>query len=299
MRSLRVLTRLLLPVACPCGELDVRWCARCAALLAGPPARAEHGAPRLDRIDGVPPVPVWALTPYAGPVRDVVVHWKDRGRADLDLLLAPALRRAAAHLGPVLLRALDRRELDTRTLDTGALDTGVLDLGAPDTGGPASKALLPRPPGSTPLAVVPVPSTGAARRARGREPVAVLARAVALGLRDAGVAARVVPALARRGAGRDQVGLGARARGRNLAGAVRMTRRGARILGQGSACVLVDDVLTTGATLAAVERTLERWGHDVLGATVLAATPPPARADGSGPDSRGRPARESGQNLEV
>ncbi len=43
-------------------------------------------------------------------------------------------------------------------------------------------------------------------------------------------------------------------------------------------CILVDDVLTTGATLAAVERALERRGHDVLGATVLAATPAPGRA---------------------
>jgi predicted amidophosphoribosyltransferase len=245
VRPVRELARLLLPVACPCGELDVPWCAGCAALLAGPPVRAEHGAPRLDRLDGVPPVPVWALTPYAGPVRDVVVHWKDRGRADLDRLLAPALRRAAAHLGPALSPVLGR----------------------------------------APVAVVPVPSTGAALRARGREPVAVLARAVAHGLHDAGVPARVVPALARRGRGRDQVGLGARARGRNLTGSVRMTRRGTRTLGQRSICILVDDVLTTGATLAAVERALEGCGHDVLGATVLAATPPPGThaTDAAGP----------------
>ncbi|MFC8798329.1 ComF family protein [Promicromonospora sp. NPDC057138] len=252
MQIVRQLGRLLLPVACPCGELDVRWCARCAALLAGPPVRAEQGAPRLDRLDGVPPVPVWALTPYAGPVRDVVVHWKDRGRADLDHLLGPALRRAAARLGPALSRAAHGS------------------------------------PGDAPLAVVPVPSTGAARRARSREPVAVLARAVAVGLHDAGIPARVVPALARRGSGRDQVGLGARARGRNLTGAVRMTRRGGRSLGQRSVCILVDDVLTTGATLAAAERTLERHGHDVLGATVLAATPPPRT---SGQDGTASPRR--------
>lgn len=236
MQPLRELARLLLPVACPCGALDVRWCSGCAALLAGEPVRVERGAPRLDRLDGVPPVPVWAVTRYAGPVRDVVVHWKDRGRADLDRLLAPALRRAAARIGATLSPAL----------------------------------------GATPVAVVPVPSTAAARRSRGREPVAVLSRAVAGGLHDAGVRAGVVSALVRRGSGRDQVGLGARARGRNLAGAVRMTRRGARVLGQRSVCILVDDVLTTGATLAAVERVLERAGHDVLGATVLAATPSPA-----------------------
>lgn len=259
----RELARLLLPVACPCGELDVRWCARCATLLAGPPVRAEHGAPRLDRFDGVAPVPVWALTAYAGPVRDVVVHWKDRGRADLDRLLAPALRRAAERLGPELARALAGLR--------GAVD------GAPGVAaGTRARGRHPGPlHGPAGIAVVPVPSTAAARRARGREPVAVLARAVALGLRDGGVPARVVPALARRGPGRDQVGLGARARGRNLARGVRMTRRGERALGRGSVCVLVDDVLTTGATLAAVERALEQHGHDVLGATVLAATPAP------------------------
>lgn len=265
VRPVRVLTRLLLPVTCPCGELDVRWCARCAALLSGPPVRAEHGAPRLDRLDGVPPVPVWALTPYTGPVRDVVVHWKDRGRVDLDRLLAPALRAAAARLGPVLARALAARVLD-----------------GPDTDGPGARAQDAR---GAALAVVPVPSTGAARRARSREPVTVLARAVVLGLHDAGVPARVVPALARRGSGRDQVGLGARARGRNLSDAVRMTRPGARALGGGSARLLVDDVLTTGATLAAVERVLEQHGHDVLGATVLAATPPPAWSGGPGRDT--------------
>lgn len=244
MRPVRELVRLLLPVACPCGEPDVRWCARCAGLLAGPPVRVEAGAPRLDRMDGVAPVPVWALTAYTGPVRDVVVHWKDRERADLDRLLAPAMRRAARWAG----RLLGDHNLD--------------DL----RGHPV-------------VAVVPVPSTGAARRARGREPVAVLARAVARGLRDAGLPARVVPALARRGRARDQVGLGARARGRNLAASVRMTRRGRRTLGHRAPCVLVDDVLTTGATLAAVERALERHGHAVLGATVLAATPAP---DGAG-----------------
>lgn len=259
MQPVRELARLLLPVACPCGELDVRWCARCAALLAGPPVRAERGAPRLDRLDGVAPVPVWALTPYTGPVRDVVVHWKDRGRADLDRLLAPALRQAATRIGPVLAQVL----------------------------------------GGAPAAVVPVPSTGAARRARSREPVAVLARAVTLGLHDGGVRARLVPALTRRGSGRDQVGLGARARGRNLAGAVRMTRRGSRALGQRSVCVLVDDVLTTGATLAAVERALENAGHDVLGATVLAATPPPVHDTEAAPHPSPGICGETDQNLKA
>ncbi|MCF4120163.1 ComF family protein [Antribacter sp. KLBMP9083] len=260
MNALRELSRLLLPVACPCGLPDVPWCAACAAVLAGPPVRVEDAAPRLDRLDGVAPLPVWAQARYAGPVRDVVVHWKDRGRADLDGLLGRAIRRTAA----------------------------------------ASAAALP----GGRLLVVPVPSSGAARRSRGREPVRVLAREVAAGLRSAGADARPVALLHRPGRARDQVGLGTRARGRNLAAAVRVTRRGRGLLDPASRavrggvpgrpgapgrasgapvqCLLVDDVLTTGATLAAAERVLEQAGAAVLGAIVLAATPPPGRASREG-----------------
>lgn len=256
MNALRELSRLLLPVACPCGVPDVPWCAACAAALAGPPVRVEDAAPRLDRLDGVPPLPVWAPAPYTGPVRDVVVHWKDRGRADLDGLLGPVIRRTAA----------------------------------------GSAAALP----AGRLLVVPVPSGAAARRARGREPVRVLAREVAAGLRSAGADARLAALLHRPGRARDQVGLGTRARGRNLAAAVRVTRRGRDLLDPASRaarggvpgrrgasgapvqCLLVDDVLTTGATLAAAERALEQAGAAVLGAIVLAATPPPGRTPQQG-----------------
>lgn len=234
---LRELGRLVVPVSCPgCGALDVLWCAACEALLDGPPARVEATAPRLDRLDGVPALPVWALAAYAGPVREVVVAWKDRGRSDLDRLVAPPLRSAARALGA-----------------------------------PAAPAL-----GGRPLLVVGAPSTTASRRARGRDHVRVLARAAAAGLHDAGLAATVVPALVRRGRGRDQVGLGARARARNLTGSVATRGRSlARAGGARPAVLLVDDVVTTGSTLAAAERTLEDAGADVLGALVLAATPPP------------------------
>ncbi|GII99341.1 hypothetical protein Slu03_17190 [Sediminihabitans luteus] len=249
------LGRLVVPVACAgCGVADVVLCVPCAALLGRPPERCEQDAPRLDRCDGRPPLPVWRAARYEGAVREVVVAWKDRHRADLDRVLAAAVARASSC----------------------ALDAG-------HAGGPA-------------LVVVPVPSTAAAVRQRGRSPVDVLARAVARSLaRTAAstlartlactVPCTVAPTMARTAApralralrrvrARDQVGLGARARAHNVADGVAV-RRGARTRLRGSRVLLVDDVLTTGATLAACESALRRAGAEVVGAVVLAATPPP------------------------
>jgi predicted amidophosphoribosyltransferase len=234
------LARLVAPVACPgCGALDVRCCPACATAVAGGPVRrVEQGAPRLDLLQDGGPLPVWAVADYVGPVRDVVVAWKDRERADLDALLATALRRTAAAVGTTV------------------------------------RAVV----GPGPVAVVPAPSAPGARLRRGRDPVGVLARAVVDGLRRQGVGATVVPALRRRRLARDQVGLGVRARGRNLAASLTARRR---VLRTGTACLLVDDVLTTGATLAAAERALTTAGAGVLGALVLAATPPPGAVTAS------------------
>ncbi|MEV8177997.1 ComF family protein [Cellulosimicrobium funkei] len=285
LAALDDVARLVLPVACPgCDAPDVRWCAPCLAPLRAPLRRRERGAPRLDRLDGVAPLPVWAPAAYTGPVRGVVVAWKDRGRADLDRPLADAAWRAGTALGPVL----------------GA----VLGPGRGPALGPAlgSGFGAARGEGSRggPVLVVPAPTTRAARRARGRDPVALLARAVAAGLDTSGTPARSAALLVHRGRARDQVGLGSRARGARLgtvavapgkllgAGAGRLVgpsagaRRGPprRRPSTGApapvvACLLVDDVVTTGATLAACERALTSAGALVLGAVALAATPSP------------------------
>jgi orotate phosphoribosyltransferase len=47
----------------------------------------------------------------------------------------------------------------------------------------------------------------------------------------------------------------------------------------GQPCIIVDDVLTTGATLAEAARALRQAGAVVRGAVVLAATRPPVASD--------------------
>ncbi|GEK21606.1 ComF family protein [Cellulomonas xylanilytica] len=233
MSFARELLGLLVPVECAgCGLDDEAWCAACADRLAGPLWRCEDRAPRLDRLDGSGPLPVWTLTDCTGHVRRAVVAWKDRGRIDLTRPFAAALARAAGGL----------------CTDAGA--------GA--------------------VLVVPCPSTAAARRRRGGNLVDALAAGVAQGLVRAGGLAGPAPLLVR-ARGQDQVGLGSRARARNLAGQVRVRSRHVAGL-TGRHVLLVDDVLTTGATVASCRTELERAGAVVLGAVTLASTPGPQGA---------------------
>jgi predicted amidophosphoribosyltransferase len=69
----------------------------------------------------------------------------------------------------------------------------------------------------------------------------------------------------------DQAGLGVQARAENLAGAVRVPPR-QRSAVAGLEVVLVDDVVTTGATLAESARALHAAGASVVAAAVVAAT---------------------------
>ncbi|NHT18042.1 phosphoribosyltransferase family protein, partial [Cellulomonas sp. IC4_254] len=126
-----------------------------------------------------------------------------------------------------------------------------------------------------PLLVVPAPPSPRGRARRGEDLVGALARAVAAGLGGA----VALPALRLSGGGRDQVGLGVRGRAANLAGRVRVRRR-ARPALAGARVLLVDDVLTTGATLAACRSALESAGAQVAGGLVLAVTRPPGSPTG-------------------
>lgn len=122
-----------------------------------------------------------------------------------------------------------------------------------------------RPPG--PVLLVPVPSSGRAVRRRGRDATLLMAGAASAALREHGWAARCAPVLRQRRGTFDQAGLGAAARRANLAGALRVTRPVA-----GASVLLVDDVVTTGASLSEAGRALREAGAVVEGAVVLART---------------------------
>jgi predicted amidophosphoribosyltransferase len=128
--------------------------------------------------------------------------------------------------------------------------------------------------------VVPVPSTRSAVRRRGDDLVLALARRAATLVRRRGLAVRVLPALQHCRDVADSAGLDSRARALNLAGALAARRRLRPAL-VGSQVVIVDDLLTTGATLAEAARALGEARAAVLGAATIAAT---RRLGGHPPD---------------
>lgn len=173
--------------------------------------------------------------------------------------LTPALRtESLAGIGPVT-SAL-RYEGVARSVLLALKEEGRMGLASPLAVpfAAAVAAALPRD-----VVPVAVPSSRAARRRRGVEPVRLLAGRAGIQL------ARLFrPAEPRS----EQKGLDVAARARNLDGAFALVRPavGLRVL-------LLDDIVTTGATLAAAAEVLRAGGAEVVGAAVLAATP---RRDG-------------------
>ncbi len=230
-------------------------CAGCAepgGALCPACARLLAAAPTQTEPDpaplGLPPL--WAVAAYDGPVRDLLLAHKEGARL--------ALGRP---LGRALARAVD----------------AVVDAGGP---GPAAATV------GAPLALVPVPSRPGAARRRGHSPLLRTAQVAAAVLRSTGRSVRVLPALAHRRSVDDQAGLDAGARRANLHRALAVPAHLRGLLAGPLTVVLVDDVVTTGATLAEAARALRAAGVPPAGAAVIAATarrrsiPPPGRPYG-------------------
>ncbi|EMY33042.1 amidophosphoribosyltransferase [Arthrobacter crystallopoietes BAB-32] len=206
------------------------------------PYRAEAGAESLpltgSGLDDV--LPVVAAGRYRRELSQAVLAFKNHGRTDLAPVLAPAF--------------------------AGAVQEAV----ALANGGR--------------VFLVPVPSRTSSRRRRGYDPMDMLLRRLQrAGLLPPDVQIRrvvqvrtplrsliqgVLP-------GTSQKSLGRSGRRRNVAFSMRLKSSAASSVA-GVHCIVVDDVLTTGATLAELTRVLVAAGAQVDAGAVLAATTAPS-----------------------
>ncbi len=172
----------------------------------------------------------------------------------------PGVWSVAAFEGPVreaLIAFKDHGRWSLRSVLGAALAPAVAAaaLGRPDAGLPER------------LTLVPVPGSPGSARARDGDHVLELARVAARMVRRTGLAADVVPALSSVRRRHDQVGLGRAARAANLSQAMTPSRVALGLTG----VVLIDDLVTTGSTLAEASRALRSVGVLPLGAAVVAA----------------------------
>ncbi|MGI8799739.1 MAG: ComF family protein [Pseudonocardia sp.] len=172
---------------------------------------------------------------------------------ELSLRGAPPVVAVGRYAGPLRVALLGYKERNRRDL-TDALATLL-----------ASTLVIARP--GERLLLVPAPSRPAAARARSGDHMHRLTSVVAAQLSAAGHPAALAPALRMRRGGRDSVGLSSAARTANLAG--RMRVHGPGVPPPGAVVVLVDDVVTTGATLRAATATLGARGVRPCTALVL------------------------------
>lgn len=287
--ALAAFSALLLPTSCSvCGTWDTSLCPECLARFrraTARPFRAEADAESLPDVEiatpglqgagggtphrrgspGAPfgPLPVLAAGRYGRAVSVVLLAFKNHGHVDLAAPVAAALGGVLHH--------------------------------APQAFGRSEAATVP-------ILLVPVPTRASSRRRRGYDPLMVLLSRLDRGgnlpagcvlapaLRQRPLLRRLSAAVSRGGtaslvravlphalSGPDggQKGLGRRGRRTNVLYSMGATALRGRNLA-GHDCIIVDDVLTTGATIAEAHRALLAAGARVLGAVVIAATSSPA-----------------------
>jgi predicted amidophosphoribosyltransferase len=193
------------------------------------------------------------------------------------LLLTAGARHAAVAAwpdGPGVWAASAYRGVPAR-LVVSWKDRGRHDLTAAfgtALAGPLAACRLAAGTGTDRLSLVPVPTARRNRRRRGSDLVRDLA--VAASRRTGGwpgAPPDVVPALRHVRRVRDQAELGAEARRANLHGAFGVRRQWAERV-NGRAVIIVDDIVTTGATVAEAARALSAEGARPVGACCLCVT---------------------------
>lgn len=254
--ALREFWSLILPTDCVvCEQPDSSLCVDCAVILRRAtvrPFRAEHGAEGLPEVEAghsvftemAPhpfcPLPVVAAGEYAKAVAAALLAFKNHGHTDIARWLQAALAGALHEVRWTLCNEYEE------------------------------------------VWLIPVPSRGASVRRRGYDPLTILLGGLAkrrefpAGVRVVAAVtlrqpplgpATVVPKLS-------QKSLGRQGRRRNVHGSMEASPA-LRHIPRDAPCIIVDDVLTTGATIAETARVLRAAGAVVVGAVVIAATPAP------------------------
>lgn len=243
------LVDLVLPVDCAgCGAPRQALCDPCEREL-----REASGLCRVWPRPCPPGLPrVYAAAEYADVVRAALLAHKERGA----LRLATPLGAGLAAAVTAVLRG------------PGALGAGLSRSSAGGTMGRAEEGGA--------VWLTPVPSARRAVASRGHDPTLRLARTAAARLRGVGVDVRVLPALRQARGMADQAGLSAEQRSRNVSGAFDVPAHAHELLGR-ARVVLVDDLMTTGASLAEAARALGVAGGRIVGAAVVAAPAGAAR----------------------
>ncbi|MEH0419165.1 ComF family protein [Streptomyces sp. B21-083] len=178
-------------------------------------------------------------------------------RAALNGAASSRVRPVPEPLGLPVVHAAVRYKDEVRAVLLAHKERGALALAGP-LGTALAGAVRAGPAGAlregTGVLLVPVPSARRAVRDRGHDPARRIALAAAGELRGSGTSARVLAVLRQRRAVADQAGLNSRERLDNLAGALSVAAGGGRLLAGAGAVVLVDDLMTTGASLAEAAR---------------------------------------------
>jgi predicted amidophosphoribosyltransferase len=273
------LLALAAPVDCVCcGAEDAALCGACerrVRLMTLSPFRAEGQAPALMDMDGSVLLPVVAAGSYRGELAQTLLSFKSHGQGRLGEVLAKGLARAlrsalgeaeALCLVPVPTSSSAFRK---RGFSPVHLLLKRLRLRREFPALTLADALRKAPPLADALRKAP-PLAVAGRSAR----APLLGRSGILGQGTASGLPRGLPG--------GQKGLGRGARAQRVRGSMR-ARAGIRGIPspdlRGRPCIIIDDVLTTGATLAEAARALREAGAVVRGAVVLAATRPPLGHD--------------------
>ncbi len=247
---------LIAPCQCPCGQ-DGSWlCPRCEAMLRTAPQRVDSCCDALQELS-------------AARVRE----------EHRDGQLLPA---GVDHTPLLPVLALGEYGGDLQRLVLAWKNGGMLHLCTPLAVGlaPAVRQ-LGESAGDAGPALVPVPSRRGARLRRGEDHTAELVRSLERAGAGRALLLRSAPTTA-------QEGQGARARRRRRIRLEPAQARRVRRLDR--PVVVVDDVVTTGATLRGMHEALTAEGVEVLGAAVIASARLPRRSaasDGNGEGADG------------